>query len=64
MERLRTKTARQADATPIQYAAGLPGMGAHDEKAIRLLIALMVLCRDPLAMASTAAVSARASTTA
>jgi hypothetical protein len=37
--------------------------GGDDEKAIRLLIALMVLCLDPLAIALTAAVSARRSAT-
>ena len=46
---------------PLRYAAELLGLGGDDERAIRLLIALMVLCCDPLAIALTAAVSARRS---
>ncbi len=53
----------EAEAMPLRYAAELLGMGTDDEKAIRLLIALMVLCCDPLAIALTAAVSVRRSTT-
>jgi hypothetical protein len=49
---------------PLRYAAQLLGLGGDDERAIRWLIALMVLCCDPLAIALTAAVSARRSTTA
>jgi hypothetical protein len=37
--------------------------GWDREKAIRWLIALIVLCCDPMAIAVTAAVSARRSTT-
>jgi hypothetical protein len=48
----------------MRYAAQLVGLGGDSESAIRLLIALMVLCCDPLAIALTAAVSARRSTTA
>jgi hypothetical protein len=54
----------ESEAMPLRYAAELLGMGGDDERAIRLLIALMVLCCDPLAVALTAAVSARRSTTA
>jgi hypothetical protein len=50
-----------SEMMPLRYAAGLLGMGTDDEKAIRLLIALMVLTCDPLAIALTAAVSARRS---
>jgi hypothetical protein len=48
IERLRRKTARQAeaDATSIWNAAGLLGMGTHDEKAIRSLIAFMCWVRS------------------
>jgi hypothetical protein len=35
------------------------GIGADPERAIRWLIALMVMCCDPLAIALTAAASAR-----
>jgi hypothetical protein len=54
----------ESEAMPLRDAAELLGMGGDDERAIRLLIALMVLCCDPLAIALTAAVSARRSTTA
>jgi hypothetical protein len=57
-------TIAESEAMPLHYAAELLGMGGDDERAIRLLIALMVLCCDPLAIALTAAVSARRSTTA
>jgi hypothetical protein len=56
-------TVAESEAMPLRYAAELLGMGGDDERAIRLLIALMVLCSDPLAIALTAAVSARRSTT-
>ena len=48
---------RQVDteAAPIKYVAEL----TDGERAIRWLIALMVLCCDPLAIALTAAASAR-----
>jgi hypothetical protein len=42
----------------------LVGTDTDSERAIRWLIALMVLCCDPLAIALTAAASARRSTTA
>jgi hypothetical protein len=48
---------------PLRYAAELLGMDGDDERAIRWLIALMVLCCDPLAITLTAAISARRSTT-
>jgi hypothetical protein len=54
----------EAEAMPLRYAAQLVGLGGDSEAAIRLLIALMVLCCDPLAIALTAAVSARRSTAA
>jgi hypothetical protein len=54
----------ESEAMPLRYAAELLGMGGDDERAIRVLIALMVLTCDPLAIALTAAVSARRSTTA
>jgi hypothetical protein len=57
-------TVAESEAMPLRYAAELIGMGGDDERAIRLLIALMVLTCDPLAIALTAAVSARRSTTA
>jgi hypothetical protein len=70
MDERRFKTARQAEieAAPIRYVAELIGAASSDpdssERAIRLLIALMILCCDPLAAALTAAVSARRSSTA
>ncbi len=48
----------EAEAAPIRYVAELVGVGADSEQAIRWLIALMVLCCDPLAIALTAAASA------
>jgi hypothetical protein len=53
----------EADAAPIRYVAELVGADTDSERAIRWLIALMVLCCDPLAIALTAAASARRSTT-
>jgi hypothetical protein len=52
---------RQAEieTTPIRYVAALINPGGDDERAIRWLIALMVLCCDPPALALTAAASAR-----
>jgi hypothetical protein len=38
----------ESEIMPLRYAAELLGMGGNDERAIRLLIALMVLCCDPL----------------
>jgi hypothetical protein len=60
-----TARGRQAevDATPIRYVTELLGGGEDSERAIRWLIALMVLCCDPLAIALTAAASARQPTT-
>jgi hypothetical protein len=49
----------ETEAAPIRYVAGLVGADADSERAIRWLIALMVLCCDPLAIALTAAASAR-----
>jgi hypothetical protein len=49
----------ETDAAPIRYVAELLGVAADSEQAIRWLIALMVLCCDPLAIALTAAASAR-----
>jgi hypothetical protein len=52
----------ETDAAPIRYVAELVGADTDSERAIRWLIALMVLCCDPLAIALTAAASARRST--
>lgn len=49
----------ETEAAPILYVAELLGVGGDSERAIRWLIALMVLCCDPLAIALTAAASAR-----
>jgi hypothetical protein len=51
---------RQAkiEAAPIRYDAELIGADADSERAIRWLIALMVLCCDRFAIALTAAASA------
>jgi hypothetical protein len=51
----------ETEAAPIRYVAELLGIDTDSEKAIRWLIALMVLCCDPLAIALTAAASARRS---
>jgi hypothetical protein len=51
----------ETEAAPIRYVAELVGADTDSERAIRWLIALMVLCCDPLAIALTAAVSARRS---
>jgi hypothetical protein len=53
----------ETDAAPIRYVAELVGANTDSERAIRWLIALMVLCCDPLAIVLTAAASARRSTT-
>jgi hypothetical protein len=57
---------RQIDteAAPIRYVAELVGADTDSERAIRWLIALMVLYCDPLAIALTAAASRRRSTAA
>jgi hypothetical protein len=52
----------ETEALPIRYVAELIGADTDSEKAIRWLIALMVLCCDPLAIALTAAASARRET--
>ncbi len=53
----------ETEAAPIRYVAELLGSDAGSERAIRWLIALIVLCCDPLAITLTAAASARRSTT-
>jgi hypothetical protein len=50
-------------AAPFRYVAELLGGDTDSERAIRWLIALIVLCCDPLAIALTAAASARQATT-
>jgi hypothetical protein len=45
----------ETEAAPIRYVAELVGDNGDSERAIRWLIALMVLCCDPLAIALTAA---------
>jgi hypothetical protein len=52
----------ETEATPIRYVAELVGADTDSERAIRWLIALMVICCDPLAIALTAVASARRST--
>ncbi len=49
----------ETEAAPIRYVTELIGADNDNERAIRWLIALMVLCCDPLAIALTAAASAR-----
>jgi hypothetical protein len=49
----------ETEAAPIRYVAELIGADTDSEKAIRWLIALMVLCCDPLAIALTAAAASR-----
>jgi hypothetical protein len=49
----------ESEAAPIRYVADLLGVDTDSERSIRWLIALMVLCCDPLAIALTAAASAR-----
>jgi hypothetical protein len=49
----------ETEAAPIRYVAELVGADTDSERAIRWLIALMVLCCDPLAIALMAAASAR-----
>jgi hypothetical protein len=53
----------ETEAAPIQYVAAVFGV-TDPEIAIRWLIALIVLCCDPLAIAPTAAASARRSSSA
>jgi hypothetical protein len=52
----------ETDAAPIRYVGELVGADTDSERAIRWLIALMVLCCDALAIVLTAAASARRST--
>jgi hypothetical protein len=49
----------ETEAAPIRYVAELIGADADSERAIRWLILMMVRCYDPLAIALTAAASAR-----
>jgi hypothetical protein len=49
----------ETEAAPIRYVAELIGADADSERAIRWLILMMVRCCDPLAIALTAAASAR-----
>jgi len=49
----------ETEAAPIRYVAELVGADTDSERAIRWLILMMVLCCDPLAIALTAAASAR-----
>jgi hypothetical protein len=49
----------ETEAAPIRYVAELLGTDTDNERAIRWLIALIVLCCDPLAISLTAAASAR-----
>jgi hypothetical protein len=49
----------EVEEAPIRYVAELVGADTDSERAIRWLIALIVLCCDPLAITLTAAVSAR-----
>jgi hypothetical protein len=49
----------ETEAAPIRYVAELLGADADSERAIRWLILMMVLCCDPLAIALTAAASAK-----
>jgi hypothetical protein len=53
----------ETEAAPIRYVAELVGANTDSERAIRWLIALMVLCCDPPAIALTAAASVQRSTT-
>jgi hypothetical protein len=45
----------ETESAPIRYGAELLAADTDSERAIRSLIALMVLCSDPLAIARTAA---------
>ena len=51
----------ETEGAPIRYVAELVGADTDSERAIRWLILMMVLCCDPLAIALTAAASARRS---
>ena len=52
----------ETEAAPIRYVAELLGTNTHSEKAMRWPVALIVLCCDSLAIALTAAASARGRT--
>jgi hypothetical protein len=52
----------ETEAAPIRYVAELLGTDTDSERAMRWLIALMVLCCDLLAIALTASASVRRST--
>ena len=62
LRRFRTRYSGKSRRRPhrIRYAAKLVGPETDNERAIRWLIALMVLCCDPLAIALTAAAARRA----
>jgi hypothetical protein len=49
----------ETEAAPIRYVAELLGASTDSERAIRWLIALIVLCCDPLAITLTAATAAQ-----
>jgi hypothetical protein len=49
----------ETEAAPIVYVAAMLGFGTDSERAIRWLIAVIGLCRDPLAITLTAASAAR-----
>jgi hypothetical protein len=49
----------ETDAAPIRYVAEFLGLDTDSERAIQWLIALIVLCCDPLAIALTAASARR-----
>jgi hypothetical protein len=49
----------ETEVAPIRYVAELVGADTDSERAIRWLILMMVMCWDPLAIALTAAASAR-----
>ena len=55
----RQPSRRNAPQWPPEGAAELVGADTDTERAIRLLIAVMVLCCDPLAIVLTAAASLR-----
>jgi hypothetical protein len=49
----------ETESAPTRYVAELVGTDTNSERAIRWLILMMVFCCDPLAIALTAAASAR-----
>ncbi len=54
----------ETEVAPIRYVAELVGAGADSERATRLVVRMMVMCCDPLAIALTAAASAKRTTAA